>query len=386
MISALLWISLTLVFYVYAIYPLLIAAAAMGRRRISAPEIPEGELPRIAVTIPASNEERWIARKIENTLALDYPHEKLRVIVASDGSTDRTSEIAQQYARRGVELIEFPSRIGKQEVLNRAIPQIAEEIVILTDANALLDPLAAQRLVRHFADPRIGCVAGRRVCAVQDRSAPSLGESIYWRYESWIKSSESRVHSATCADGQIYAVRRAAVARVEKGGEDFLIPMTMVSRGYRFVFEPEAVALVPAAAGLESEFHRKIRSHACFLLNAWLLRRLLVPGRSPVWWQLLSHHVLRMTVPPAMACALFTSVMLAESSHFYAALFVAQGLFYGLAAVGYFLAQHGCRPKIFYIPFYFTFAQFALGVAWWRWARGRHDFAWQRTERLLDPS
>jgi poly-beta-1,6-N-acetyl-D-glucosamine synthase len=386
MIAALLWTSIALIVYVYALYPLLIAAFAAAKPHRPAPEIREDAWPRIAVLIPACNEERWIARKIENTLALDYPPGKLRIVVASDGSTDRTAGIAGEYAARSVELIQFPGRLGKSEVLNRLIPQFSEEIVLLTDANALLDSAAARRLVRHFADPSTGAVAGRRVCAMQRSSAPSLGEGLYWRYESWIKSNESRVHSATCADGQIYAVRRAAVASVPSGGEDFLIPMTMVSRGLRFVFEPDAIAVVPAAAGLAAEFRRKVRSHVSFLLNAWLLRRLLIPGRSPVWWQLFSHHVLRMAVPLAMVVAFIASETLTGSGSFYGVLFVAQAAFYLLASIGFPLAQVGRRPKLFYIPFYFVFAQMALAVAWWRWACGRRDFVWQRTERLLDPS
>jgi biofilm PGA synthesis N-glycosyltransferase PgaC len=386
MITALLWVSLALIVYVYVCYPLLIAILVIGKPCPIAPEIPDGAWPRIAVLIPAYNEERWIARKIENTLALDYPAAKLRIVVASDGSTDRTAEIASGYAARGVEQIEFAGRLGKAEVLNRVIPQLVEEIVLLTDANALLDPSAARSLVRHFADPLTGAVAGRRICATQRSSASSMGEGLYWRYESWIKSNESRVHSATCADGQIYAVRRAAVARVPKGGEDFLIPMTMVSHGFRFVFEPEAIAVVPAAAGLAAEFRRKVRSHVSFLLNAWLLRRLLIPWRSPVCWQLFSHHILRMAVPPAMVVAFIASETLAGAGSLYGALFIAQAAFYLLATVGFPLAYLGRRPKLFYVPFYFVFAQMALAVAWWRWARGRHEFVWQRTERLLDPS
>jgi hypothetical protein len=239
-------------------------------------------------------------------------------------------------------------------------------------------------MVRHFADPRVGCVAGRRICAVQDRSVPSLGESLYWRYESWIKISETRVHSCTTADGQIFMVRRKNVAHVEKGGDDFFIPMAMVAQGLRVVFDAEAIANVPAASGLGPEFRRKIRSHVSFLLNAWQLRKLFIPGRSPLWWQLTSHHVLRMAVPPAMAVLLLTSGVLAGSHAFYRGLFTAQVLCYGLAAVGFLLARQGRRPKIFYFPFYFTFAQMALGVSLWRWAIGQREFAWQRTERLTD--
>jgi len=378
------WLALGVILYVYAGYPLLIALAARTKPRRLPPEIGEDAWPRLAILIPACNEERWIARKIENSLALDYPAGRLRIVVASDGSTDRSEEIARTYATRGVDVISFPTRQGKQEVLNRVIPQLSEDFVLLTDANALLAPQTARSMARHFADPLVGCVAGRRVCAVQEKSAPSAGESLYWRYDSWLKANETRFRSCTCADGQIYAVRRAAVVRVEKGGEDFFIPMTMVARGLRIVFDPEALAVVPAASGFASEFRRKVRSHTSFLLNAWKLRGLLVPGRSPVWWQLLSHHVLRMAVPPAMAILAVASAVLAAANPFYRAMLFAQVAFYALTAAGYLFARAGRRPKLFYVPFYFTFAQLALGVAWLAWMRGRRDFAWQRTERLLD--
>ncbi|HUJ32852.1 MAG TPA: glycosyltransferase [Candidatus Acidoferrum sp.] len=386
MTAAFLWISLGVILYVYAGYPLLIAAAARRKPQPRRAAIEGDAWPRIAVLIPACNEERWIARKIENSLALDYPAGKLRIVVASDGSTDRTEQIARSHATRGVEVISFSTRLGKQEVFNRVIPQLPEEILLLTDANAMLDAQAARCMARHFVDPLVGCVAGRRVCAVQERSAPSFGENIYWRYDSWIKANETRFYSCTCADGQLYAVRRAAVARVEKGGEDFFIPMTMASRGLRVVFDREAIAIVPAASGLAHEFRRKVRSHVSFLLNAWQLRSLLVPGRNPLWWELISHHVLRMAVPPAMVVLALSSAALAGPSPFYRVLFLVQVVFYFLAAAGFVLALRGFRPRIFYFPFYFTFAQLALSAAWLEWTRGRRDFAWQRTERLLDPN
>lgn len=388
LIRVALGLSIALVLYVYAGYPLLIVAVARRKPPLVVPEIDEDALPRLAVLIPACNEERWIARKIENALALDYPAGKLRIIVVSDGSSDRTEEIALTYARRGVVLIGLPTRHGKQEVFNRVIPQLPEKVILLTDANALLDSAAALRMARHFLDPRIGCVAGRRTCMAQEKSAASLGEGIYWRYDSWIKANETRFHSCTCADGQIYMVRRSAVARVKKGGEDFFIPMTMVANGLRVVFDTEAVAVVPAAGDLASEFRRKVRSHVSFLWNAWLLRRLLIPGRSSLWWQLISHHVLRMGVPLAMLITIAASAALASSalSPVAIALVVGQVIFYGLSTIGYLLARRGIRAKPFYVPFYFIFAQVALGAAWLRWARGQRDFSWQRTERLLDAS
>ena len=207
------WAAAALILYTYAGYPAVLALLTRGKRPDAASEndsVAARDLPSATLIVPACNEERWIARKIENSLALDYPRERLEIIVASDGSDDRTVEIAQGYeAAGGLSVIAFASRVGKQEMLNRLVPRARGEIIAMTDANALLASDALRRLVEPFADARVGCTIGRRVCIVQERSVASVAESLYWRYESWIKSAESRVHSCLAATGQLYAVRRA---------------------------------------------------------------------------------------------------------------------------------------------------------------------------------
>jgi len=379
------WLSIMLIFYAYAGYPLVLAHLPRRHTIPSAAQVPDAELPSVSLIIPACNEERWIARKIDNALALDYPAALLEVIVASDGSTDTTAEIARGYEPRGVRTQAFPARFGKQEMLNRIVPGVSGKVVVMTDANALLEPVSLRALVAPFADPAIGAAIGRRVCIVQQRSVPSLAESVYWRYESWIKRAESGWHSCLAATGQLYAVRRSAFPHVERVGEDFYIPMKVLASGAgRVAYVPEAVAAIPAAASLSIEFERKTRAHVAFLLSLPFLKDLCVPGRTPVWWQFLSHHALRMLVPPAMIAALLSSPSLVAASPFFFFATAAQVLFYAFALAGWLLAGRGHRPKLFYFPFYFVFVQFALAEAWWRWPRKKYDFAWQRTERLPD--
>ena len=379
------WLSVVLIFYAYAGYPFVLAVLPRRHKTPPASRTPDLELPSVSLIIPACNEERWIARKIDNALALDYPPALLEIIVASDGSVDATAEIARGYEARGVRTEAFPARLGKQEMLNRIVPGVSGKIVAMTDANALLEPGSLRALVAPFADLSTGAAIGRRVCIVQQRSVPSLAESVYWRYESWIKRAESRWHSCLAATGQLYAVRRSVFPHVERVGEDFYIPMkVLASGGGRVAYVPEAIAAIPAAASLAIEFERKTRAHVAFLLSLPLLRDLCVPGRTPVWWQFLSHHALRMLVPPAMIAALVSSPSLAASSPFYFGVTAAQVLFYTFALAGWLLAGSGRRPKLFYFPFYFVFVQFALSEAWWRWPRRKYDFAWQRTERLPD--
>jgi cellulose synthase/poly-beta-1,6-N-acetylglucosamine synthase-like glycosyltransferase len=387
MLKLLFWTSAALVIYVYLGYPVLVDL--LSRLRKVARESGHGppELPQVTVIIPARNEERWIARKLENTLALNYPHEKMEIVVASDASDDGTVVIAGMFADRGVRVAALPTRLGKQEMLNQLVPKATGEIIVATDANTLLEPDSLRKLLRHFSDSEVAGATGRRVCIIQKQSAPSVGEGLYWRYESWIKASESRVHSCLGAHGQLYAIRKSAFPHVEKVGEDFFIPMKVIaSTGHRIVYEPEAVAAIPAAANLRIEFERKTRAHVSFLLTLPMIRCLLVPWRSPVWWQLVSHHVLRMVAAPALLLALACSAMLAPTNRFYLTIFLAEAVFILLAAGGAILATYGRRPKLLYVPFYFVFTNAALALAWLRWPARKYDFAWQRTERLPDPS
>jgi cellulose synthase/poly-beta-1,6-N-acetylglucosamine synthase-like glycosyltransferase len=381
------WLSLASILYVYIGYPLLIGWMARVRKRAAGkPPVPHsGDLPAVTLVIPACNEERWIERKIENTLALNYPRDRIQIIVASDGSTDRTAKIAQQFASRGVEVIAFRTRQGKQEMLNQIAPAARGEIVAASDANALLEPNSLRLLVRHFADPNVGGATGQRLCIVQQRSAASVGEGLYWRYETWIKESESHVHSCTGVHGQLYAIRKSIFPHVERVGEDFYIPMKVIAAtGQRIIFDPQAIAAIPAAARLADEFERKTRAHVAFLLALPMLPELLIPGRSPIWWQYISHNLLRMAVPPALLALFTSSAILARDNPAYQWMAGAQLAFYAFAAVGGALARYGKRPKIFYVPFYFVFANAALGLAWIRLPKRKYEYAWQRTERLTD--
>jgi poly-beta-1,6-N-acetyl-D-glucosamine synthase len=374
------WVCLGLSAYVYLGYPLLVWALSQW---VAAPIPTEGYCPDITLIIPAHNEERWIRHKLENTIELDYPQDRLQILVASDGSTDHTAEIAREFERRNVRVMEFRERQGKQGMLNQLAPKAAGEILVMTDTHALLEPHSVRRLVEHFADPQVGCVTGQRQCIVQPGVSQSAGEGLYWRYESWIKTSESRLHSCLGAHGQLYAVRRSIFPKVEKVGEDFFIPMKVIAAtGLRVVFEPKALAYTPAAATLEIEFERKTRAHVSLLLTLPMLPELLAPWRTPVWWQYFSHHVLRMAVPLAMLGLAASSCALAAARPFFLLAAAAQVAFYALEVGGYLLALRDIRVKLFYVPFYFTFANLAVARALLRWPQRKYDYAWNRTERI----
>jgi biofilm PGA synthesis N-glycosyltransferase PgaC len=377
------WVSIGLVVYVYFGYPVLVdlRSRRRGGSRDSCKTL--SELPSVTVLIPAHNEERWIARKIENTLALEYPSGRLQVLVASDGCTDNTLEIAGRYAERGVEVNHRGERRGKTATLNRVVPEARGDIILLTDCNALLPPETVQLLVRHFQDPSVGCVTGERVC-LHTGSSASEGEGFYWRYEAWIKNSESKLGSCLGSHGQVMAVRKALFPHIPVIGDDFYVPMRiLISTGAQVRFEPLAKASIPAAANLGLELERKVRSHVSLLRDLPYLREGLNPLRSRIWWRFLSHHVLRLFVPYALLMALLSSAFLWRAAALYGVITIGQCVFYGAAAAGYVFARWGLRPRIVYIPFYFVFANLGVFLAWVRWARGKHQYAWQRTERMI---
>ncbi|HLK33353.1 MAG TPA: glycosyltransferase family 2 protein [Terriglobales bacterium] len=375
------WAGLLLVVYVYAGYPLLVWLAARLRGRpIAVAEV----TPPVTLVIPAYNQERCIARKIENALQLDYPSQCLQILVVSDGSDDATASVARKYQCQSVEVLAFAQHRGKEELLNRALPLARGEMVAVSDAGALLSRDALRHLLRPFADAQVGGVTGARYCLPQAGSVASRGEGIYWRYESWIKGAESRLHSCLGGHGQLYAIRKSLFPRLGNSGDDFFVPMKVIAdSGRRIVYAPAAQARIPAAASLRGELERKVRAHVALLRNIPLLWRLMVPGRSPVWWQYLSHHVLRMLVPPALLIMLLSAVALALQDPGYVNLLLAQLVFYSLAGLGAVLAGRGKTSPALYPLFYFTFAQLALLLAWIRWPTRRYRHGWQPTERSV---
>ncbi len=247
------WFSVLLVVHTYVAYPLGICLRARFRRnRETSNGFSEDELPPVTVLIPAHNEGKWIARKIENTLALDYPRHRMQILVASDGCTDDTASIAARYAGQGVEVNHHATRCGKTATLNRVVPAACGDIILLTDCNALLPQDALRLLVPYFKDSSVGSVSGEKVC-VETGSFATAGEGLYWRYESAIKTAESRLGSALGGTGQVMAVRRSLFPEIPVIGDDFYVPMKiLLSSGGRSLFEPRARAAIPAAANLRA--------------------------------------------------------------------------------------------------------------------------------------
>lgn len=385
-LQILFWISVLVVIHVYLGYPVGIYLKSRSQQDGAREEPPDEQLPTLTVLIPAYNEEAGLARKLENTLALYYPQHRLQVIVASDGSSDRTVEIAGQYADRGVQVSHSSERRGKMETLNRTVPMATGDIILVTDARAELSRDTLRWIARHFQDPKVGCVSGSRVCLATE-SVASEGEGLYWRYESWIKQAESRLGTCLGADGQVMAVRKSLFPNIPDCNDDFYVPMNiLMTTSYKVRYEPRAKAWITSASSLRGEWQRKIRTNVLFFRNLPYLRMVLDPRKSTIWWRFLSHHMLRRLVPFAMASSLFLSLLLWNAGTLYRVITLVQCLFYMAAGAGLVAERYGIRFRILYVPFYFVFANAAVLLAWMYCFQGRTYSIWSRTERILPHS
>lgn len=296
------WCCLAAVMGTYVGYPaLLMLLSPFQRRKRGADEqsrFGEQALPSVSLFISAYNEEAVIAGKIKNALALDYPTEKLQIVVVSDASEDGTDSTVSRYADRGVVLKRLATRGGKTAGLTRFVPEAAGEVVVFSDANSLYEPDAIRRLVRHFADPHVGYVVGQQRYE-PDPATVSAAESLYWRYETWIKERESRLGSVVGGDGAMYAIRRELFEPLREDDiSDFTLPLKIVSRGYRGVYEPEAVCYERTAADFRGEFRRKARIVNRSLRAVFRVPAVLNPRRVGMFSvQLLLHKMLRWFVP-----------------------------------------------------------------------------------------
>lgn len=368
--------------WVFAGFSIVVAVwGNLVRRRVRRAD----HTPALSVVVAAHDEESCIAGKLENTLAQDYPSDRLQVIVASDGSTDRTVDVARGFADRNVTVLSLPRR-GKIATLEDAVPAATGEVLVFTDANTMLAPDALRRLVRSFADPDVGGVCGNQVHR-HGGHEESVGdtEGLYWKYDKWLKGLESATGSIVSADGALYAIRRELYRTPPSRAvnDDFSISTSVVAQGKRLVFEAEAMAVEPAASRADDEFERKVRILSRGLWSVIAARELLNPFRHGFYALVLfTHKVLRRLTPLFLAGLLAGSLLLAPRGGVYAAAATAQAAFYLLAAAGGLLrTTRPGRSRVFGIPFFFCLANAAALVAILRVIRGQRAETWQPKRR-----
>jgi cellulose synthase/poly-beta-1,6-N-acetylglucosamine synthase-like glycosyltransferase len=372
------WGCVALLAYVYAGFALLVALWAVWRGR---PVHQRSIAPAVSLVVAAYNEARGIAAKLDNALALDYPRDKLEILVASDGSDDGTEKIVAGYADRGVQLLALPRR-GKLHALDAAIDRAHGEILVFSDANTYFDPQAVRMLARNFADLSVGGVCGnQRHRRDTGRDSSGEGEKLYWSYDKSLKALESRTGSIVSADGAIYAIRRSLYRKPASAAvtDDFAISTAVIEQGARLVYEPAAVAYEDAVGDARGEFGRKVRIMTRGWYGVLLRRRLLDPRRygfyAVVLW---SHKVLRRLSPLFLLALFAAGLVAANSGPVYATAAVAQAGLYALAFAGWALKRSRAgRRGVLYAPFFFVLANAAALVALSRLVRGQRVERWQ---------
>ena len=373
------WGSAILLAYVYAGYPLLAAIRAKFTHR---PRLRAPIEPFVSIVVIANNEEERIGARIENLLALDYPADRREIVIASDGSTDSTVARAMLYESRGVSVRSFASRRGKSAVLNIVVPGLRGEIVLFADARQRFDAGTLRALVENFADPVVGAVSGELVITTTDRTAAAgRGSAFYWRYEKFIRSTEGSADSTVGATGAIYAIRRALFEPIPDDTilDDVLIPLRIVRKGFRVLFDPRARAYDSASATAQHEFVRKARTIAgtfqLFSRELWLFN----PRRNRLWLETMSHKALRLTLPVLHATLFIASAVLAPGSGwFYQAMFAGQVTFYAAAIIG---STQGCNPRrsfVVTVPCAICLLSWATVVGFARFLTNRQQVTWER--------
>lgn len=373
------WASCAAVVFAYAGYSLsILLIAALVRR----PHRREEILPPITVLITAYNEERNIGTKLEQTLALDYPSGRLEIIVASDGSTDRTDEIVRSFAGRGVRLVRVDGRAGKTEAQNRAVREARGDIIVFSDATTRYERDALRMLVRNFADPEVGAVSGRYEYSNPTGASIGVGSIIFWKYENLIKTLQSRIGTITGCCGCIYSVRRDLYQPLPADIiSDLCEPLKVLEHGYRIVFEPRAVAYEETTEEASEEFNMRVRVAVRGMRGMLFMRKLFNPFRYGfVSYQLWGHKVMRWLVPVFMVLAFLSNLMLLGEP-FYNVAFVLQLGLYGLAALAALFAPFNVRLLPLSLPLYFVTVNWAALVAMGRVLRGYKAVTWETVRR-----
>lgn len=371
------WGSLAGLAYIYAGYPMLVWLLARWRGRPVAHSPWRGK---ISVVVVGYNEGRRLGAKLDSILASTAAPQIIEVLVGSDGSDDDTASIVQRYGDARVRLIHFAERRGKPAVLSDVVPQCRGELVVLTDARQMLDPDGIGRLAARFADPQIGVVSGELMFRMSDSdTAAAKGMGAYWAYEKLIRKSESRYRSVPGATGAFYAIRRELFRPIpaETLLDDVVIPMQAVEQGTRCVLEEGAIAWDVPSQSTQQESVRKRRTIAGAAQLVVNQPRWLLPWRNPIWWEFVSHKLLRLVSPGLLVCALGSSIALAATP-LYRVLVALQLALYAAAILAWVLDRRGHRPRLLGTVLMFVSLNVTTALALWDAVRGRYRATWQR--------
>ena len=395
-LQILFWLSLFLVFYTHLGYGILLYMLVKLKELFVKPVRrqlpPDKRLPDVTLFITAFNEEEVVDEKMRNCLGLDYPADKLHIVWTTDGSNDSTNQRLEDWPQATVHF--QPLRQGKTAAMTRGMTLVDTPLVVFTDANTMLNREAIREIVLAFEDPGVGCVAGEKRIAVQEKDgAAAGGEGIYWKYESTLKALDARLYSAVGAAGELFAVRRELFTVMEPDTllDDFILSLRTAMQGYKIAYCTRAYAIESGSADMSEEQKRKVRIAAGGLQSVWRLRELLNPFRYGVLsFQYISHRVLRWSVAPVLLFALLplnvAILLMGGSPIWYGTILALQVLFYILAMGGYYLSARQIKNKLLFIPYYFLFMNINVmkGVNYLRKMKGTG--AWEKAQRTKTES
>jgi cellulose synthase/poly-beta-1,6-N-acetylglucosamine synthase-like glycosyltransferase len=383
------WICLFLIFYSYFFYPLILFGAyslsqirrdwlyLTSRPDRRTPSLEETHLPRVSLVIAAYNEEDCLPGKLRNVSELDYPGSHLEAVFVSDGSTDRTNQILTTQKEGNIRTVLLSRREGKASAINQGVALAHCDIVIFSDAATLFSPDTVRKLVRHFTDPSVGVVCGALRFHATEESRQT--EGVYWKYESMLRLMEGRLGATLTASGAIYAIRRVCFRELAKDTilEDFIIPMRARKKGYRVLYDPEAVGVDFAASSVAGEFTRRVRlAVGSFRAVGELIH---TPLEGFALLAFVSHKLLRWIVPFLLIGMILSCGLLLHSS-FYRAIAMIQALFYLWAAMGYFFEVQAKRIRFGLLGYFWLAMNLAFLVGFWRFLFRYRDSTWQKVQ------
>lgn len=376
-LEGLFWFSIFAIFYAYMGYPLLLKGLSLYRRRsvVKKPICPD-----VSLIITAYNEENKIRDKLENTLQLDYPLNKLEIIIASDCSKDRTDEIVKTYSSKGVKLVRAPQRMGKEHAQKLAVESARGEILVFSDVGTILKLDALQKIVANFADQSVGCVSS--VDKILTHNGKVSGENFYVRYEMFLRRLESEVNSLVGLSGSFFAARREVCKDWKTDLQsDFNTLLNSIRIGLRGVSDPDAVGYYRNVKSHKKEFERKVRTVVRGISVFMRAKTMIDPRKYGFFaFQLLSHKLCRWLVPFWLITALATSFVLALLDRFYAAILLVETCFYVIAALGIIFSRLS-SSLFFKIPSFFVLVNLSVLFAWIQYWRGERLVSWEPSKR-----
>jgi cellulose synthase/poly-beta-1,6-N-acetylglucosamine synthase-like glycosyltransferase len=378
------WGAAALISYAYAGYPVVLWLLSLGRRPKAVQEDP-AQWPTLTLIVAAYNEGTVLHDKLTNSFALDYPEGRLQIVVVSDGSTDNTDEVALSFeGRADYVFLRQPENAGKTMAQNAGVSAATGQLLVFSDANSIYQPDALKQLVRPFAEERVGCVCGELRYVNLQRAGAGKGEGAYWRYEQFLKRRESLLGSLVGANGSIYAMRRELFEPLGPAViSDFIMPIRVRLGGHRVIYEPGAVAHEETGVGFGDEFQRRRRIVARSVYGLWKEPGAFNFFRHPLFtFQILSHKVLRWSVPVLMMYMLLSSLWLAVDGQApYVELLALQGVFYFCAMLGWAFPRGPGRIGLFYVPAYFCAINYGALRGLLAAFLGQRHSVWKTVER-----